>query len=171
MPAAIDPEVYHQVFSALQMGHHGATKATKDKNKAWYKVNRLIRKWPSMQIQTVHNPVSGHLEERLVLPSDNIPSFRIIVKTDEIDMILGKFYLETLGDGAGKLSKRIQKIYIGLNERNIQKWLNGRQSVQQNRPLFTNCAPLIPVEAKNSHGEKSNWLGWYAHPRWKMSRS
>ena len=37
---------------------------------------------------------------------------------------MNKFYnVETMGDGASKLSGQI-KYYIGLNERNIQRWLN-----------------------------------------------
>ena len=40
-------------------------------------------------------------------------------------------------------------MFIGLNEQNIQMWLNKRPSVQRNKPLFKNVAPLIPVEASS----------------------
>ena len=105
----MDPDEYEQVFTALKMGHHGATRAFKEKSKTWYKVSRFLRQWPGVQIRTLQNPVSGNMEERLVLPGND--SFRIIIRTTELDSILSSFYRETVGDGAGKLSRRIQKVF------------------------------------------------------------
>ena len=99
-----------------------------------------------MTVRRVHNPVSGALEERLVFPAQD-SSVRIMIRTEEINQILENFYLETVGDGAAKLAKRIQKVFVGLNKINIQKWLNTKPSVQKTKPLFINCAPLIPVQA------------------------
>ena len=58
-----------------------------------------------------------------------------------------KYFTETKGDGASKLYHRIRQHFVGLSEKYTQNWLNRRQSIQKIRPLFTNRAPLIPIEA------------------------
>ena len=142
----MDADTYERVLQALKRGHHGATKEAKQEHKDWHKVSRFLRQWPEVTVRRVHNPVSGALEERLVFPAQD-SSVRIMIRTEEINQILENFYLETVGDGAAKLAKRIQKVFVGLNKINIQKWLNTKPSVQKTKPLFINCAPLIPVQA------------------------
>ena len=62
----------------------------------------MIYKWPSMRIRKIYNPVSGSEENKIVISSVDGPD-KIILQTDELDDVLSKFYLETIGDGSMKL--------------------------------------------------------------------
>ena len=141
-------DLHNQVINALENGNRGCTNDLKENNKQWYKVARFLRRWPSVEVREMDNPVSGEVEKRLIIPAtDHPPRALIILRTDEIDNVLNKYFIETIGDGAKKLSYRINKVFVGLNTRKIQEWLNGREPVQRNKPFFTNCAPLIPIKA------------------------
>ena len=74
---------------------------------------------------------------------------KIILQTDEIDDVLSKFYLGTIGEDSMKLIKESDRETVHwYNSKELPNYLYKRQSVQQNKPIFSNVVPLIPIVAQ-----------------------
>ena len=57
------------------------------------------------------------------------------------------FYSRSKGDGARKLKKRIDEVFTGISEHDIQQYINSSRRNQEIKALFDNKPPLKPVTA------------------------
>ena len=72
-----------------------------------------------------------------------------MLKNDELQSCIQAYYSKYKGVGSRKLYNSITKVFIGITEREIQKYINSLQINQRLHPRFINKEPLKPVI---SHG-------------------
>ena len=95
------------------------------------------------------NPLTGHREERVLIEGNNGSENKILLKNDELQSCIQAYYSKYKGVGSRKLYNSITKVFIGITEREIQKYINSLHINQRLHPRFINKKKLKPVI---SHG-------------------
>ena len=111
---------------------------------AAYRIQR--RKIASFK-QTL-NPLTGKIEERVVINTNSSGDGKILLQNHEIEQCIKMHFTKYKGAGARKLYYIIAKVFCGVTEREIQTFLNRQQVNQQIHPCFKNKQKLKPVLSK-----------------------
>ena len=93
-------------------------------------------------LSTVLNPLSGQMEQRVLVNKD-----KILLKTDEVDRCISQYYKKYKGAGARKIYCSIIEKFAGVSERGIQEYINNQPKAQRLNPEFKNKADLVPVKS------------------------
>ena len=90
--------------------------------------------------------VSGKVENCLLVSLlSNTNNYVIFPRQGEVANIIAHFYTTYKGEGAQKLSCRINDNFAGISRRDIQTYINNNRRHFIKNPTFKNKAPLIPV--------------------------
>lgn len=100
---------------------------------------RRIASWA-----TVMNPLSGKMEDRVLINSNN-SNRTILLQNHEVQSCINVYFTKYKGVGARKLHKRICSSFCGVSEREIQAFVNRQQISQTLHPKFINKEPPKPV--------------------------
>ncbi|CAC5397909.1 unnamed protein product [Mytilus coruscus] len=92
--------------------------------------------------QLIIDPYLGKQTNRITIDG------KIVLPWEELDKCIEKFYTLIKADGARKLYHQIKEHYFGIGEPMIQRYISNNDMQRQKRPLFSNKAPLIPVDTK-----------------------
>ncbi|CAG2222742.1 unnamed protein product [Mytilus edulis] len=92
--------------------------------------------------QSIIDPYLGKQMNRITIDG------KIVLPWEELEKCIEKFYALSKADGARKLYHQIKEHYFGIGEPMIQRYISNNDMQRQKRPLFSNKAPLIPVDAK-----------------------
>ena len=96
----------------------------------------------------IMNPLSGEIENRVVVDVDNSGEKKILLQNNEVQSCIKYYYTKYKGAGARKLYNGITQSFCGVAEREIQSFLNNQEISQQLNPSFINKQPLKPVSSK-----------------------
>ena len=66
---------------------------------------------------TVRNPLSGKMEDRVVVGSNSNGDRVILLQNDEVEQCIKMYYTNYKGVGARKLHKQISNSFCGISER------------------------------------------------------
>ena len=94
------------------------------------------------------NPLSGQIEERVIIDTDSKGASKILLRNHEVEQCIKVYFTKYKGAGARKLYTTITKAFCGVTEREIQSFLNRQQVNQQLHPSFINKQALKPVISK-----------------------
>ena len=93
-------------------------------------------------LSTVLNPLTGRMEERVLVNRD-----KILLKTNEVDTCIKQYYKKHKGAGARKLYCSIIEKFAGVSEKGIQDYINNHPKAQRLNPEFKNKSDLNPVKS------------------------
>ena len=71
----------------------------------------------------------------------------ILLKKEEVGDCIAFFYKRCKSESARKLKKRIDRVFCGVSERDIQAYINNSQKSQAVKARFENKPKLKPVKA------------------------
>ena len=100
-----------------------------------------------LSVSTKYHPVIGPKAEERVMFTSSDGKQSILVKCDEKERCIEFFYRRTKGDCARKLKKRIDEVFTGISESDIQLYINTSKQNQLVKAVFENGPPLKPVTA------------------------
>ena len=94
------------------------------------------------------NPLSGDIEERVLIKPENRGDGKILLQNHEVEKCIKMYFTKYKGAGARKIYYMIAKAFCGITERKIQTFLNQQQVNQQIHPCFKNKQKLKPVTSR-----------------------
>ena len=94
------------------------------------------------------NPLTGEIEERVVIDTNNRGDGKILLQNHEVEQCIKMYFTKYKGAGARKLYYIVAKAFCGVTERDIQTFLNRQHVNQQIHPSFKNKQKLKPVTSK-----------------------
>ena len=148
--AAVPDELYDELFAVLEKKTKVSLRHAYSKNVR--KIYDLVQQ-PGFSTDTVYDVVYDEKRKRIVAESVvNSDAYVIVPKVSEKRAVVKHFYQAYKGEGARKLTERINKCYSGISTLFIQDWLNNNEEHCRRQPLFTNKPPLQPVIAHTVQG-------------------
>ena len=100
-----------------------------------------------LSVCSVEHPVIGTEGTERIMYTASQGKQTIITKCSEKYKCIDFFYSRSKGDGARKLKKRIDEVFTGISEHDIQQYINSSRRNQEIKALFDNKPPLKPVTA------------------------
>ena len=97
------------------MGTHVPVKKRNTIQKAPYR----LKSKRQCSLSTVLNPLSGQMEERVLVNKD-----KILLKINEVDTCISQYYKKYKGAGARKIYCSIVEKFAGVSERVVQEYIN-----------------------------------------------
>ena len=138
---SIDSEVHSHLLNILDVNHVPTKERSGALKKAYYYYYAYTKELSS---SIVVNPVTGKQEPRVVFTKNNL----IVVCTEEKASLIDFYYRRSKVDGARKLKARMDDLYIGIGEKDIQSFINKSKINRQIKGKFDNKPPLHPVTSK-----------------------
>ncbi len=97
----------------------------------------------SLSCEIVENPITGKTEKRIFFHTND--KELIVLKSEEKVSCIDFFYKRCKAESARKLKKRIDSVFCGVTEREIQVHINNSQKSQRVKGIFENKPKLKPV--------------------------
>ena len=104
----------------------------------------------SLSVKEVTNPVSGKTETRILFEDDSARKRVIVLCTEEKQRAFQFFFHRAKGESARKMKKRIDNIFTGFSEREVQSCINKSKLNQKIKGRFDNKPPLHPVHSSKA---------------------
>ena len=119
---------------------------SKDRDLAARRAYRLYYKFKnSLSTAEVENPTNGSMEHRILFDSGE--KKLIILKSEEKKNCIGFYYHRCKAESARKLKKRIDRVFCGVSERDVQLYINNSSKSQAIKGRFENKPSLKPVKS------------------------
>ena len=100
-----------------------------------------------LTVSKAEHPVfEGGAEDRIMYTNSQGKQ-TILIKCGEKHKCIDFFYRRTKGDCARKLKKRMDEVFTGISENDIQQYINTSRSNQEVKAAFENKPPLKPITA------------------------
>ena len=143
--SAISPEVHDELVHILDGGHVPTKDRTENDKKA-YRIYYPFKS--SLSSETVKNPLSGKMERRVLFSPHSSDQRVIVLKCNEKITCIQFFYSCCKAESARKLKLRIDAVFCGVSEREIQHFINNSKKSQLVKGKFDNKPKLKPVTSK-----------------------
>ena len=143
------PSLEHSIYQRLILLLKGTLSVPvkerdADTRKAYYYYYNYGKK---LSVSRTKHPILGtDVEERIVYTSCKGKQ-TIVMKCNEKSKCIDFFYQRSKGDCARKLKKRIDEVFTGISEGDIQHFINASRINQEIKPVFDNKPPLKHVTA------------------------
>ena len=132
-------EVFEKLLLLVDGGHIPFKSRDIVSKKAYIVYYRFKR---SLSCGSVENPITGKTEKRIIFHTDKK---LIVLKSEETVSCIDFFYKRCKAESARKLKKRIDSVFCGVTEREIQAYINNSRKSQRVKGRFENKPKLKPV--------------------------
>ena len=103
-----------------------------------------------LSVCSVEHPVIGTDAVERIMYTSSHGKQTILTKCSEKHKCIDFFYSRSKGDCARKLKKRMDEIFTGISENDIQQYINTFKRSQEIKVVFDNKPPLKPVTASKA---------------------
>ncbi len=103
----------------------------------------------SLSVCEMENPLTNQNEKRILFQENATTQKVIVLRTEEKGKCIAFYYDRSKGDGARKIKKRIDDVFTGISEDEVQKYINKSQLNQKIKGRFENKPRLRPVHSSN----------------------
>ena len=100
-----------------------------------------------LSVCSVEHPLIGTDAVERIMYTSSHGKQTILMKCSEKHKCIDFFYSRSKGDCARKLKKRMDEIFTGISENDIQQYINTSKRNQEIKAVFDNKPPLKPVTA------------------------
>ena len=144
---SLDDEVYRKLQSLLKAQYTIPIKDRDDTDKKAYYYYYNYGK--QLSVSAAEHPIIGDDAEERILYTSQGPERKktILLKCSEKRRCIDFFYCRSKGDCARKLKKRMDEVFTGISENDIQQYINSSRLNQEIKAVFDNKPPLKPITA------------------------
>ena len=142
---SIPSDVYDVLLKILKGSHIGLKERDSACKKAY---NYNYNHGSQLSVAIVQNPISSEKEVRIMYNVPSMTENTILLRSEEVNGCIEFFYKETKGNCFRKLKKRVDLLFTGITEKEIQQYINSSRVNQKLKCRFENKAPLHPIKSK-----------------------
>lgn len=140
---SVSGDVHGHLLYILE-GNHVATKDRSSAIRKAYYYHYTYR--DRLSVCEVENPVTKIKESRILFKNEQ-DSCVIVLRTEEKQECIAFFYDRAKGESARKIKTRIDVVFTGISEDEIQRYINSSRLNQKIKGTFDNKPPLHPVRS------------------------
>lgn len=142
---SLDDPVYMNLLLLLKGSLNIPVRERDDATKKAYYYHYNYSK--QLSVCSVEHPIIGKEATERIMYTNSPGKQTILTKCSEKHRCIDFFYSRSKGDGARKLKKRIDEVFTGISENDIQSYINTSRRNQETKAVFDNKPPLKPVTA------------------------
>ena len=139
--SALPPNVFNKLLHIVD-GECIPRKERDDVDRRAYRIYYSMK--GSLTADDIEMPLTGNIERRLLLHTPGEQKL-IILRKEECVHCIDLYYKRSKGESARKLKKRIEAVFCGVSESDIQTYINNAKPSQMIKGKFENKAQLKPV--------------------------
>ena len=142
---SLDDPVYMNLLLLLKGSLNIPVRERDDATKKAYYYHYNYSK--QLSVCSVEHPIIGNEATERIMYTNPQGKQTILTKCSEKHRCIDFFYSRSKGDGARELKKRIDEVFTGISENDIQSYINTSRRNQETKAVFDNKPPLKPVTA------------------------